>query len=233
MIQYLQLKKRSTSKNKFIVFREKAKKFDKKVKETYISKKQSLMLYGMSASGKTKEIQKIIKGKDEIWKDENFLILDAKNSISEWIQKNIKNTDLQDFGENKEEEFEELGLEIEKELNKQYVKIQMLIEKSKGAIVIIDDIDKLTGKKLEIAKDILRNSKQYIATAEDELSIHKTIKNIISKKSTKEISLSTDSSYDVTNVLIAMFMIALFVTGQSELAMLVMVARYMMKGKGK
>ena len=39
----------------------------------------------------------------------------------------------------------------------------------------MDDTDKLTGKKLEIAKELLRNSKNFIITATDEHTINKTI----------------------------------------------------------
>jgi SpoVK/Ycf46/Vps4 family AAA+-type ATPase len=233
MIQYLQVKAHHASKNKFIVFRERNKKFDKKVKETYIPKKDSLILYGMNASGKTKEIKKIWNAKKDIWSKDTFIWLSAGDSLSEWLHVNLRDKDTINYAENNHEEFREHGLSIDREINKQYVKLQILANKAKGAIIFIDDIDHLSGKKLEIAKDILRECKQYMITADNEHGIDKTLLNILKKKKAKEIDLTTEASYDATNVLVVMFIMTMFVTGQYELGALVMVARYMMKGKGK
>ena len=67
MLQYLQFKSNPNSKNKFIVFRERKKKFDKKVKETYVPKQKSLAIYGLNASGKSKELKKLWESKKDIW----------------------------------------------------------------------------------------------------------------------------------------------------------------------
>jgi len=233
MIQYLQVKGHHASKNKFIVFRERNKKFDKKVKETYIPKRESLIVYGMNASGKTKEIKKIWNAKKDIWSKDTFIWLNAGDSLSEWLHVNLRELDKANYANEKFEEYQEHGLSIDKEINKQYVRLQILINKSKGAIVFIDDIDHLTGKKLEVVKDVMRECKQYMITADSEHTIDKTLLNIIRKKKAKEIDLTTEASYDATNMLIAMFIIVMFATGQYELGTLVMVARYMMKGKGK
>lgn len=233
MIQYLQVKAHHASKNKFMVFRERNKKFDKKVKETYIPKKDSLIIYGMNASGKTKEIKKIWKAKKEIWAKDTFIWIGAGESLSEWLHLNLRDIDRANYAEENHEEFRDSGLNVDKELNKQYVRLQVLVNKAKGAIVFIDDIDHLTGKKLEVAKDILRECKQYMVTADNETNIDKTLLNIIRKKKAKELDLTTEASYDATNILLAMFIVTLFVTGMYELGMLVMVARYMTKGKGK
>jgi len=232
-MQFFQIKSHHASKNKFIVFREKNKKFDKKVKETYIPKKESLLIYGMNASGKTKEIKKIWNARKSIWTKDKFIYLNAGDSLSEWLHLNLRDLDSSEFAESQKDEYRDHGLNIDKEINKQYVKLQILVNKAKGSIVFIDDLDHLTGKKLELAKDILRNSKQFYATAEDENDIDKTIKNIIKQKKIKEISLKTDASYDATNAVIVMFIITMMATGQYELATLIMVARYIMKGKGK
>ena len=49
---------------------------------------------------------------------------------------------------------------------------------SKSSILFMDDTDKLTGKKLEIAKELLRNCKNFIITATDEHNLNKTIRFI-------------------------------------------------------
>jgi Cdc6-like AAA superfamily ATPase len=233
MLQYLQIKSHKNSQNKFIVFRERKKKFDKKVKETYVPKKDSLIIYGMNASGKTKEIKKVWAARKSVWNKDNFVWLAAGDSLTEWLHVNLRDTDSKKYIEENHTDFRDHGLNVEKEVNKQYVKLQILANKAKGSIIFIDDIDHLTGKKLEIAKDMMRTCKQFIITADNEHNIDKTIKNIMNQKKAKQLDLTTEASYDVTNALIATFIVTLFVTGQYELAMLVMAARYMTKGKGK
>jgi len=232
-MQFLQFKKTKNANTKFIVLREKKRKFDKKVKETYISKKNNLIIYGLNASGKTKELNKVWNARKEIWNKDKFIKLDAFESLTEWINNNIKTHEKDLFEEENRKMFEEENIDISKEINKQYIKIKILKEKAKNGIIFVDDVDKLTGKKLEIAKDIIRDAKQTIMTATDELSINKTILYLNRKTKTKEINLKTTSSYDATNMLIVIAILGMFVTGQTELAVLIMIARYAMKGKGK
>ena len=231
MLQYLQFKSNPNSKNKFIVFRERKKKFDKKVKETYVSKRKSLGIFGLNASGKSKELKKLWEAKKEIWNKKNFIMISAKDSLSEWIHKNIRETDTIDFTEEHFEDFHEIGLSLDRELNKQYVKTQILVNKSNSAILFVDDLDSLSGKKLEIAKEMIRNSSQVIFTASSHLHINKTIASILKTKNIMELNLKTEASYDATNTVLAMFIISLFVTGNYELAMLVMAARFMSRPK--
>ena len=46
----------------------------------------------------------------------------------------------------------------------------------------------------------------------------------------EKIQLSSKASVDATNILFAMFLLALLVSGQTEMAMLVMMGKYVMKG---
>jgi len=111
--------------------------------------------------------------------------------------------------------------------------INLLLEKAKKAIVFIDDIDKLSGKKLEVIKDIVRYSKQLIVSASDAKNINKTIFLALDRKKGYEIYLTTDASFDITNYLIAFIMTLLVVAGLYELVGLIFVMRYIMKEKGK
>ena len=94
----------------------------------------------------------------------------------------------------------------------------------------MDDTDKLTGKKLEIAKDLLRNCRNFIITATDEHNLNKTIRFMIIRKNPTIIYLNTSTSYDATNIVFVMFILGLFTTGLYEAAILVMAGRFALKG---
>jgi flagellar hook protein FlgE len=203
-----------------LYIRTRTKKFAKE-KDTYISKKKSILILGLHSSGKTKQLNKIIEQKELIYKKKKFIILRATDSISEMIDKNITE-------EEKEKFQEDTGID-KKMINKQYIKIQILLNKAKESVLMVDDIDKFTGKKLEILKDLIREVKQYIVTAKDDKSIDKTLLRDLEKKDFEKMVLSTKMSYDATNILFVIFLLIVFGTGNVELAGLLMIGRYLTK----
>ncbi len=208
--------------------------FDKNPKEIYISKKGSLVIYGIEASGKSQKLKTIIAMSDQLWRNETKIIFKATDSLSEILFKNLEGDE-----ETKELLFEEQedmeSLDMQRTLGavkKQCVKFEALIEKAKNSVLIIDDIDKITGKKLELTKDLLRNCKRYIITAKGEDGINRTLRNIMFKRKMKisTVQLTSNASVDATNILFAIFILGLFVGGLPEMAMLVMAGRMVTKG---
>ena len=233
MIKYFKFKKRPNG-NRQLYLKEKKDIFDKKPKEIYISKKGSLCIYGIEASGKSQKLKTIISYADELWKNDTKIIFKATDSLSEILYKNLDGDD-----ETKELLFEEQedieSLDIQRTLGavkKQYVRFEALVEKAKKSVLIIDDIDKITGKKLELTKDLLRNCKRFIITAKSEDNINRTLRNILFKRKMKitKVQLSSNASVDATNILFAIFVVGLFVGGLPEMAMLIMAGRMVMKG---
>jgi len=228
MVRYFKLKGSKTSKYKSLVFREKPEKFSKKCKETYIKKTESLIITGMHSSGKTREIQKIINNKDIIYKNTKFIILKGTDSLSDWFTHNIEDEDNR-IHLNKYTEDEKMV--IEKEMKKQYMRVEVLKTKAKNSVIIIDDLDKLNGKKKEIVKDLIRDAKVVVATAKELIEIDRTISSLLHYKKYKEISLGTTQSYDATNILFVLVLMGMVATGAYELAVLIMAGRYALKGK--
>ncbi|EDO7662171.1 hypothetical protein GNX88_07745 [Campylobacter coli] len=205
--------------------------FDKP-KETYISKKSDILITGINASGKSKRLNSFLQNAKDLWKKEHVIFFHATDSLSEIFHRNLDNDDETKrliYGENANLNLENL------DTSKNYLKIIALVEKSKNSTLIIDDLDKLTGKKLEMAKELLRNCKRFIATAKDENSINKTIGGILKsrRKKLEIVSLSSKASIDATNALLVLFVLALFATGLYELALLVTAGRIAMRGMQK
>ncbi len=227
-MRYLKFKSSKTSKLKSMVLRIKKKKYAKKCKEIYISKKKNILITGLEAAGKSKELGKIINKKEELFKNKKHLLLNAKDSFSTWYNTNITTKDINKMLEAIEDEEEKE--ELEKNLKKPHVKEFTLINRAENAIIFIDDIDMLQGKKLEMVKNIIRVAYIVIATAKEETAVNKTIMFLLKKKGVTTVELSTESSYDATNMLFVVFIVAMLISGQYELAMLVMAGRYLTKG---
>ncbi|EIP7661779.1 hypothetical protein P0B77_001857 [Campylobacter coli] len=201
--------------------------FDKP-KEIYISKKSDILITGINASGKSKRLNSFLQNAKDLWKKEHVIFFHATDSLSEIFHRNLDNDDETKrliYGENANLNLENL------DTSKNYLKIIALVEKSKNSTLIIDDLDKLTGKKLEMAKELLRNCKRFIATSKDEISLNKTIGGILKsrRKKLEIVSLSSKASIDATNALFVLFVLTLFATGLHELALLITAGRIAMR----
>ena len=229
-ITYFRIRKQKGTKKKSIIFRERPKKYSKQVKETYIKKTKSLIIEGMHASGKTKELEKIISVKEDIFKQSVFIHIRGTDPFSDWYNTNIKSKDVKKVISD-ETLTEEERIEIEENIRKQHIKIHTLITKAKGSVLFIDDIDALQGKKVEIVKDLIRASSVVICTAKSESEINKTITALLHRKGYETVSLGTAQSYDATNILFVTMVLAMVATGNHAMALLVMAGRYALKGK--
>lgn len=232
-MQFFRIKKVKDRNFKSLIFRERSRKYEKE-SDTYISKTKPIIIYGKAAAGKSKEISKLWEQKQEIWDDNkfNFIWFSGTDSITEILHKNLTDEDNAKFSEDKLEEYLDFDIDLDEHINKQYIKLRILSEKAKSSILFMDDTDKLTGKKLEIAKELLRNSKNFIITATDDHTINKTIRYQVLRKNPTIIDLNTSTSYDATNIVFVVFILGLFTTGMYEMAMLVMAGRFALKGMG-
>ena len=175
-MQFFRIKKVKDRNFKSLIFRERKRKYEKE-SDTYISKVKPVIIYGKAAAGKSKEISKLWEQKQEIWDEKkySFIWFSGTDSITEILHKNLTEEDNAKFSEDKLEEYLDFDIDLDEHINKQYIKLRILSEKAKSSILFMDDTDKLTGKKLEIAKELLRNSKNFVITATDEHTINKTI----------------------------------------------------------
>ena len=232
-MQFFRIKKVKDKNFKSLIFRERKRKYEKET-DTYISKIKPIIIYGKAAAGKSKEILKLWEQKNSIWDEKkySFIWFSGTDSITEILYKNLTDEDNAKFSEDKYDEYLDFDIDLDDHINKQYIRLRVLTEKAKESILFMDDTDKLQGKKLEIAKDLLRNSKNFIITANDEHTINKTIRHHIIKKNPTIIDLNSSTSYDATNIVFVVFILALFTTGMHEMAMLVMAGRFAMKGMG-
>lgn len=226
MIRYFRFKSQKGNAKKDIILREKKSLFDKKPTEKYISKKGNIVLFGISASGKSKRLDSILEESKNIWK-EPIIYLKATDAISEIFSRNLDSEETRELLIATSE-----GEEVELDTGKQYIKMHALAEKAKKCVVIIDDADKLTGKKLELGKDLIKNCKRFVITTKDEQSLNKTLYRIIKAKRNKTsyIQLSSKAALDASNILFLGFVIILLVSGAHEMAIIIMAGRFLMRG---
>jgi len=111
--------------------------------ERYIRKERVLIFEGEAGTGKTRELLKISKNAKEIFGVEGVYIAGVEG-FENWLKRGGLNEELK-------------GL-------KQFEKAEKLIERVKGKVVCIDDIDKLDGFKLQVAKRLI-NSAEFVVVS--------------------------------------------------------------------
>lgn len=230
MVQYLRLKSNKNKTSKSILFRERNKVYSKRYKEQYIPKKHSILITGLESSGKSKMLLKLYEEKENVYpKSKGFLLIKGTDSLSDWFR-NFDDSDVNTYlNELEEDEVKN----VENDLKKQYMKIQVLLNTAKNKILFVDDIDKVTGKKKEVVKDLLRVSKIVIATSQDDKQMDKSIVNYFYKTEHTIIPLGTQNSYDATNYIFVSMLLAMVASGAYEVAAVVMMLRYGMRGISK
>ena len=229
---YMKFKKAKSTRGtgtRFLVWAEKKRKWANKSKEKYISKKKSIIIEGLHASGKTREIEKIRRRSKEVWGNKTLIYIRATDSMADWFAKNLSKDDEQKLIEANKEDAETIIANIKK----QHIKIAQLTNKADGAVLLLDDIDKLIGKKKEIVKDLVRVSGVVVATASDYRDIDNTVERQLKNKGIEVLKMTSEASYDGTYILFAVFVLMLIAIGQPEMAMLIMAGRYAMKGVQK
>lgn len=203
------------------------------MKEKYISKRVSLLIFGLDTSGKSKELNKLFDRKDEIFDMSKFdtIFIHSTDSISELLFKNITEDNTNNYLLSLPDDKQ---VEAENNINKQFIKVEILKHKANKSLLFIDDIDKFTGKKLEILKHLVRNSKRIYATAQSDKSINKTVYKILEQKQFNTINLKTTNSFDATNYVLIAAMVPFAISGQYMIVMMLLLAnRYLDKGMGK
>ncbi|HIE41328.1 MAG TPA: hypothetical protein EYP80_01555 [Candidatus Aenigmarchaeota archaeon] len=234
MVRFLTFKRVKGRKYRSIIFREKYRYSNKVEKEKYLSKKKSILIFGLDSSGKSKELNKLFRKKEIIFshlKKHSVIFISCTDSIAEMVFKNIDDTDIQNYLLSL---VDDKQIEAERNINKQFFKVEVLKHKAKNSFLFVDDIDKFQGKKLEILKTLVRNCKQLFATARDEKSINKTVFQIIENKKYDSINLKTTSSFDATYYVLIALMVPFAATGNyMAVIILLIINRYLDKGLGK
>lgn len=202
-------------------------------KETskYVPKSNNIIIIGSHGSGKTRLLSKFAEHASKLYRKKdilaNVIFFKATDSIAEILYNNLEE------GKSKDALAEFLDMDINELSLNQITRIEALKLKAKKCILIIDDVDKLSGKKLELAKEFVRDARIIAISAFNESMINKTIYDKVKKKNIEYIDLKATTSKDATNYLLIGFVAFIFLCGWHELALLLVAGKFAMRGMGR
>lgn len=203
--------------------REKAHPFAPVKSEEYVRRGGIIEIFGVQASGKTRMIERIKEASKELWRFP-LVYIKATDSLSDIYSRNVgAPAKSSKAGEQflDDDDVSQIG-----------DKWDILYEKATKAVVIIDDADKMSGKKLEICKELCRRAKRIVYSSQSDTSINQTLYTTIQRRKMKKhtIRLSSTASYDASNWFLMALIAFLAFTGMPEAAVIIVMARLAMHG---
>ena len=214
MIKYLTIKRRKKIIKKDgkrtieMSFVEKEVKRGKIISQYLIKKRHSILVCGKASSGKTRWLRRVADISPEFWRKSTCppLLLSADDPIAHWREKD----EIIEWwnNENPDKEWRKLSSHRKNKLILDYVS-------KNWVVVLIDNADRLTGRKLDIIKEILTESqsKIFVCSAVAENRINPSLRNLIIKSRPQTFTLNSPVAYDITNPLVGIACIFFVIIG--------------------
>jgi hypothetical protein len=186
-------------------FIEKNRKYGAQISEQIISVKKSILVTGAHDSGKTRFIKRLYDNERAIYGAKILmpaLWLGSLRPLSSW-------TDMAELSIWFEGGCKTNPKKLLWSSLKAYEKAERLAEyvAQTKAVVFVDDAHKLSGRKLQIARECVMAAHIYVMSASDEQRIPPNLRGLVLKRDPQVFRLSTDTSYDMTTPLMYLAML--------------------------
>lgn len=100
-----------------------------------------------------------------------------------------------------------------------------------GAVLILDDAHKLTGRKLDIARRCVLACRLYVAAASEESRVAPNLRGPLLRRDPQLIRLDSEAAYDATNPLVWAIAVALLAVGAWEAGLVVAGLKALARGR--
>ena len=186
----------------------KTKKYGRVISEQYISRKHPILITGAYNSGKSRWIIRLHQTANEIWAKypATPLFLDAVRPLSAWSDSAC----VEQWWTKKQEKDDTLKPWSTLKAWERQDKLPDYLSDNK-AILFIDNADKLSGRKQQIAKECLQVQRISVIAISDEQRLPASMRNLVLNREPQIFRLGTETAYDGTPALV--YLIALLALG--------------------
>lgn len=201
------------------LFITKSRKYGKVVSQQTISTKSPILITGAHDSGKTRWLSRMHEHAAEIWGAKikaSPLYLDAIAPIASWND----NPELAKWWDAKQEELPAEERLLWKNL-KPYERSEALPTycADTGAVLFLDDVHKLAGRKLQIARQCALKAKIFVVASSEEQRIPPNLRTVLMRRKPQIYRLDSEASYDATHILTWFIIVSLLAIGFWEAAL--------------
>lgn len=241
-MKFLSLKRQKYGKDgkeKYVipVMRSKDRKFGPDVDVEVLRRTNPILFTGAHASGKTRMLQRLYDESKDIWgrakggKVKAHALLFsatlplaawcASDGIAAWYDQKLP---LDAAGKPTAKPFAKLAQWDKCAALKAYLS-------ETGAVLLIDDCHKLSGRKLQVARDCLDVSRIWVIACDDENRLAPNLRAVVLKRNPQIVRMSSDVAYDASGILFWMLAAILVITGAWEAGALVAGLRVLATGR--
>ena len=201
----------------------KTRRMGNTISEETISTKRPLLVTGAHDAGKTRWLKRMYEHASEIWGTKSKtapLYLDTLSPLSAWCDTPAVGAWWEQCRQIETAVDPDSARLVWKQV-KQYARAEALPGycKDTGAVLFIDDAHKLTGRKLQIARQCVLASRLFVIAASEEQRIPPNLRTVIMRRDPQIYRLDTETSYDATNLFMWVILFTCLALGWWEAAM--------------
>lgn len=200
------------------VVRDRMRKYGHITKEELLSIKRDILITGPNASGKTRWLIKLYEKGQAIWHAERFLIRSI-NPLAAWIE------------DDRIKAYVDTHAIWSKTSANQRIEEMIDWMHTRRVVLLLDDAHKLTGRKLDIAIRLCREAHVLCVSASSEQNIPITLRMLIDSRNPQRVLLQSDAAYDMTGLVLWLFILAAISVGWWQLAAVVGGAKVLAGGR--
>ena len=191
--------------------------------EETISTKRPILVTGAHDSGKSRWVQRLHEAAPEIWGGKIKaapLMLDGLSPLSAWCDSKA----VGDWWETKRKEEAANDPDNARapwKALKQYQRAETLADycKDTKAVLFIDDAHKLSGRKLQIARQCVLAARVFVIAASEEQRLPPNLRTVVMRRDPQIFRLNSEVAYDATNIFMWVLLLAFLSVGWWEAAM--------------
>lgn len=201
----------------------KRRKYGDILSEEAISIKRPMLVMGAHDSGKTRWLQRMHEHALEIWGSKTLvqpLYLDTLSPLSTWCEPSF----LATWWEQRRHTLTQLDPEWTTQLWKHlkaHARAELLSTycQDTKAVLLVDDAHKLTGRKLQIARQCVLEAPIFVMAASEEQRLPPSLRSVVMRREPQIFRLDSEVSYDATNLFIWALLLACLALGWWEAAL--------------
>lgn len=177
------------------------RKYAKHRKEKALKRQRCQLITGAHDSGKSRWLTRLHESWQGIWGTKTKyapVFLGGLQPISSWCD----HVGVENWYTKRLDEPEHHGAKAWSKLNQQQrcdLLADYLLETK--AILFVDDAHKLTGRKLQIARQAMLSSRVWVVAASAENRLPPNMRPLVERRHPQRTQLSTEASYDATGVI--------------------------------
>ena len=202
--------------------------------EKSLSRQKNHLIEGAHDSGKTRWITRLNENWAEVWGakiQEEPLYLSGLEPISEWLdapQVEAWWSEVEDDKALEEKRRPRKWTAISQKLKADALSDYLHSNKT---LFFLDDAHRLTGRKLQIARQCILASKYWLISTSSENRLPATLRPIVERGQPQRTRLESDASYDATKVLMWLLIVGFAAAGVWEAALVL--GGFQMLGTGR